>query len=63
MCDSKQTEGKLGQSCTGAGGRNKNLTFGSVASQRIARASEERIGVTEFCLWTKVWRVIKPGYS
>lgn len=63
ICDNKQAQGKLGQSCTGAGRRNKNLTLGSVVSKRTARASEERIDVTEFCLWTKVWIVIKPGYS
>lgn len=53
MCDSKQAEGKLGQSCTGAGGRNKNLTLGSVESKRIAKASGERIGVTEFVFGEK----------
>lgn len=63
MCDSKHAEGKLGQSCTGAGGRNKNLIPGLVVSKRTAKASEERIGVNEFCLWTKVWTVIKPVCS
>lgn len=50
------------QSCTRSGRKNKNLTLGSVLSTRGARASEERINIPEFCLWTKAWTVIKPGY-
>lgn len=41
----------------------QGLDEGSVLSKRTASASEERIGITEFCLWTKVWTVIKPRYS
>lgn len=63
VCDRKQTKGRQVQSYTRTGRRNRNLMLGSVLSKRTARASEERIGITEFCLWTKAWTVIKPGYS
>lgn len=62
-CYRKQAKGRQIQSYTRTGRRNKNLMLCSVLSKRTARASEEIISITEFCLWTKVWTVFKPGYS
>lgn len=50
VCDRKQVKGRQVQSYTRTGRRNKNLMLGSVLSKRTASASEERIGITEFCL-------------
>lgn len=61
VCDRKQAKGRQVQSYTGTGRRSKNLMLGSVLSKRTAKAPEERTTVTEFCLWTEVRMVTKPG--